>query len=246
MEDHIARIIEALRKNHTIMISCHCQVRYSGRAESFLDYGDRIILIKSDNTLLVHQPTGNNPVNYMKPGCHFTFTEKDGELHLQATHQALKEHMDVVIKTIYSYHAHHLEESTTIVLDGTEKDMSDHLYAHPELIEEGFTPVNQEEQTQYGFIDLLGRDKEGVLCAVECKRYTGDFKAVDQLRRYVERLKQAKGITDVRGILACPAITPNALKMLQDFGFSHVAVEPPKRYDLHKKSQMSLGDFHTP
>ena len=32
------------------------------------------------------------------------------------------------------------------------------------------------------------------LTIVECKRYTGDLKAVSQLRRYVEKIKSSKGI----------------------------------------------------
>ena len=67
MGDMDKQIEEAINKNHSVVIGCTCEIWYSGRAESFLPAGDRIIIIKEDNTLIVHQPTGNNPINYMKP-----------------------------------------------------------------------------------------------------------------------------------------------------------------------------------
>ena len=61
-------INNALSKNKTVIIGCHCSVKYSGRAESFLPKGDRLVVIKQDGSLLIHQPYGSSPVNYMKEG----------------------------------------------------------------------------------------------------------------------------------------------------------------------------------
>jgi len=48
----------------------------------------------------------------------------------------------------------------------------------------------------------LCKDTKGNLVVVECKRYGADYNAVSQLQRYVEKIKQSKGISKVRGILA--------------------------------------------
>lgn len=40
-----------------------CRVRYRVRAQSFLDWGDRLMVAKEDGTVFVHQPTGREPVN---------------------------------------------------------------------------------------------------------------------------------------------------------------------------------------
>ena len=117
------------------------------------------------------------------------------------------------------------------------------LYNNPEMIEEGFRPLSMEEHTKYGFIDVFGYDKENVLTVIECKRYSGDLKAVSQLRRYVEKIKSAKGIENVRGVLACPKMSDNALKMLTDFGFEFKSVKPPKYLEKFDKKQRSLGHF---
>jgi hypothetical protein len=104
-------------------------------------------------------------------------------------------------------------------------------------------PVSQEEQTAYGFIDVLGTDKDGTLTVVECKRYVADLSAVTQLRRYVEKLCASKGISKVRGILAAPKITQNAEQMLKDWGYSFVSVKPPKYLEEFDKKQQRLDAF---
>ncbi|MBI4141199.1 DUF91 domain-containing protein, partial [Candidatus Woesearchaeota archaeon] len=125
----------------------------------------------------------------------------------------------------------------------TEEDMSKMLYSNPELIELGFKPVSQEEQTKYGFIDVFGTDKDGVLTVVECKRYCADLSAVTQLRRYVEKIKESKGIDTVRGIIAAPKITDNAKNMLEDWGFKFISVNPPKYLEEFDKKQSKLDFF---
>ena len=52
-----------------------------------------------------------------------------------------------------------------------------------------------------------------------------------------------KGIKSVRGIIAAPKISPNSEKMLNDWGFTFVAIEPPKYREKFNKDQKSLGDF---
>ncbi|MBI4450716.1 DUF91 domain-containing protein, partial [Candidatus Woesearchaeota archaeon] len=81
-----ALLNDALKRNETIVLACTCSIRYSGRAESMLGEGDRIIIIKGDKALLVHQPHGNNPINYMKPDTSHGFIVEDGKLRLHSSH----------------------------------------------------------------------------------------------------------------------------------------------------------------
>ena len=242
-QDYVSLLNGAVQRNETIVFGCRCRVHYSGRAESVLEEGDRVIIIKSDNTVLVHQPQGNAPVNYMKQQTSHKFILKDNCIQLHCSHLANKEFMDVVISRIYFFNAHKLEDGHTITVAGTEKDMSDMLYEHPEMIEKGFRPVSREEQTKYGFIDVFGCDKNNVLTVVECKRYRADLSTVSQLRRYVEKIQESKGITKVRGIIAAPKITTNAQKMLEDWGFSFVSVNPPKYHERFDRKQSTLESF---
>lgn len=234
---------DALKRNETVIITCKCSVKYSGRAESYLSEGDRIVLIKADNTLLVHQPTGNNPINYMKAHTTHELVQESGKIVLKARNQMQKESMNIVISKIYFFNSYKLDDGQNILVTGTEADMSDMIYKNPEKIEKGFKPVSREEQTKYGFIDVLGVDKNDVLTVVECKRYSADLNSVTQLRRYVEKLMVSKGISKVRGILAAPKITANALQMLKDWGYSFVSVIPPKYMEELSKKQSKLDYF---
>ena len=236
-------INHALKKGESIVFGCHCNIKYSGRAESYLAEGDRIIFIKEDGTLLIHQPTGSNPVNYMKQGSAHTLVSKDKKLIFKSRNLAAKEYLDIEILEIHFCHSQKLADDKSLELAGTERDMSDMLFQNPSLVEKGFKPLSTEEHTKYGFIDLFGYDKKKVLTVIECKRYRGDLSAVTQLRRYVEKIKEAKGVDNVRGILICPKISPNALRMLQDCGFSFKAVNPPNYLERYDKGQKRLDGF---
>lgn len=243
MENYIEYINYALKKNETIVFSARCEISYSGRAESFLPMGDRVIMIKSDNTLIVHQPTGNNPINYMKPESSIILSKEDEGIFLRARNLPMKEYMDIKVDKIHFANSHSLSDGQKIQVMGSERDMADMIYENPELISPDFRPLSMEEQTKYGFIDVFGHDKNGNLVIVECKRQNGDLSAVTQLRRYVEKIKEMRGVDNVKGILACPKITPNALQMLQDWGFEHVAVKPPNYRERFDSSQRTLAGF---
>ncbi len=234
---------EALDRSQTIVIFANCSVKYSGRAESFLPDGDRIIVIKSDKTLLVHQPFGSTPVNYMKESTIHKLVQSKGQLILKSSNLLLKEYMDILLNKVHSFNFHDMEDTAKIQLVGSEKDMSEMIYNNPGLIEKGFKPVSMEEQTRYGFIDVFGYDKNNVLVIVECKRYSADFRAVEQLKRYVDKVKQSKGIDKARGIIAAPKIAPNALDMLTSFHFEFRAINPPKYLEKFDSGQKRIGEY---
>lgn len=242
MLDVANNIKEALKKKDTIVLGAQCSITYSGRAESFLPSGQRVILIKEDGTLIVHQPTGNNPVNYMKPGTSFSLSTNKNMV-LKANNLALKEHMTITIEDILFFVNQKILDNESIILQGNEKDFSDMLYASPELIEDGFVPLSREEHTQFGFVDIFGHDTNNTLVVIECKRFKAGPDAVTQLRRYVEKIKKNKGLSKVRGMLIAPEITKNALAMLTEYGYTYKAFDPPKFKLKHKKDQKRLGEY---
>lgn len=233
-----------LSDNQTIILSVNCVVEYSGRAESELDRGDRIIIIKGDNALLVHQPTGNNPVNHMRSGGQHRIKTEDldeGEkFRIISEHTKHKEHLIIKVFELHFFKSQKLFDNEQIMTKGTEYDMSEMLYNNPGMISNDFKPLSREEHTKYGFIDVFGYDKDNQLVIVECKRTKADLHAVTQLRRYVEKIKHNKGITKVSGIVASPEISDNAKKMLEDWGFSWKQISPPREKDERDKKQEKL------
>lgn len=244
MELDLAAFNDALHRGFVIVLGCACEIHYSGRAESFLGGGDRLIIIKADKTLLIHQPGGSNPINYMKEGTSISASLDGGKLVLRCHNIPLREYMDIFISKVHSFQQLQMEDGEKLQLAGSERDMSDMIYENPALIEPGFKPLSREEHTKYGFIDIFGYDKNNALVIVECKRYSADFKAVEQLSRYVMKIKQLKGVDNVRGIIAAPEISANALQMLKDFGFEFRSISPPKYLERFTKSQKQLADYY--
>lgn len=242
-QELVSQMTDALLRDETLIIGAACEISYSGRAEAILPAGERIIIIKADKTLLIHQPYGSAPVNYMKERSVHQIVDDAGQLSIKSQNDVFKEYLDILLTDIHFVQAAKLHDGQKLQLTGNEKDMAGMIAKNPSLVEEGLVLVSREEQTKYGFIDVLCHDKQGSFVVIECKRYKADFQAVSQLRRYVERMKKTRGIERVRGILAAPSITANAAKMLHDFGFSFSAVEPPKYKERLKKSQKRLGDF---
>ena len=243
MQQFIDKIKSAIENNETAVISANCSVDYSGKVESFLPAGDRLIIIKSDGNLLVHKPKGTNPVNYMKEGTVHQIVKEENGILLKSKNTFLKDYMNIHLHKIHFVNSHILEDNEDITVAGTEEHMAEMIMEKPELIEKGFKPLNQEEHTKYGFIDVFGHDKNNTLVVIECKRQNGDLKAVTQLRRYVEKIKELKGLKHVRGILACPKISANAKQMLEDWGFEYKMLEPPSYLERHKKGQKKLHEF---
>ncbi|MEM4260608.1 MAG: endonuclease NucS [Candidatus Woesearchaeota archaeon] len=243
MIDIYGKFSTALKKKDTIILTGECTVEYSGRAESYLPIGERIIIIKEDSSLLIHKPTGSAPVNYMKGQTTHRISIEDEHIVLKSNNESLKEYMRIVFHKIHFIETRKLYDGEGISLQGNERDYSDYIAEHPFLVEDGFTTVSREEKTKFGFIDIMGYDKNNILVVIECKRFKSGPSAVQQLRRYVEKIKKAKGLMRVRGILVSPDITKNALAMLNEWGFSYKKIEPPKFLEKHKKNQKKLGEY---
>lgn len=233
------KVEETLRTNAVLAAFINCRVYYSGRAEAELATGDRLLVIKADNTLLIHQPSQGNPINYLRAGSKIGFEDHS----LVASNMGTKDSIVVEIDKIHECITRVLDDGKKQLLAGTEAEMSDYIKEHPKLISADFTPLSREEHTKYGFIDVFGHDKNGTLIIVECKRYSASLDAVTQLRRYVEKIKALRGTNKVTGVIAAPKITANAEQMLKDWGFRYARVEPPKRLEKHKKNQKRIGDW---
>ncbi|MBI2137018.1 endonuclease NucS [Candidatus Woesearchaeota archaeon] len=241
MDVDVPAFNSAVSNGKTVILACCCSVSYSGRAESFLPEGDRILIIKSDGTLLVHQPHGSAAINYMKEGSAHRLLQNGEKLVLNSSNLPLKEFLTIEISRAYSVQILTLADSGKLQLSGSERDMSDMIFANPSLISPDFKPLSREEHTKYGFIDVFGYDGNNNLVVVECKRYAADFNAVDQLLRYMKKVRQLRGVEKVKGVIAAPKISANALKMLHDNGCEFREVNPPKYLERYDSSQKRLN-----
>ncbi len=239
------QIETALGKGEFITFFCHCSISYSGRAESYLDFGDRFVGIKQDRTVFIHQPNGGMPINYVKApaGIEIFVDESDeGEkLIFRATSGDDEVHMEVL--EVFDLFSKKLKDGAKQDLSGNEAEMSDMLRNNPGMVCKDFIPLSREEHTKYGFIDVFGHLGDGTLAIVECKRYTAGLAAVTQLHRYVVKMKKEKGTKKITGYLAAPAITANAQEMMLDYKYTFAQVDPPMRHVNKKRKQKKMDSF---
>ena len=83
--------------------------------------------------------------------------------------------------------------------DGVEAHLQELLAATRTPSRPASTLVRREYPTAIGPIDLVCRDADGHVVAVEVKR-RGEIDGVEQLARYIERLQLDSSLGDVRGV----------------------------------------------
>ena len=234
----------ALSDQRTIMLIGRCTVVYDGRTASAVGPGERLLVLKPDGTLLVHEATSHDPLNWQPPGCTHEAMLVDDQLSITSTRSSPAEEVDVTFERIQLVAAFDLALDSDLSLIGTEEDLRDRIFAAPELIEPGFEPLIRERETEAGPVDIYGTDGDGVPTIVELKRRRVGPAAVGQLTRYVEAVsRDLPAGREIRGILIAPSITDRAARLLAETGFDHVALSPP---DEHTGSEaMRLTEFTT-
>jgi len=194
----------SLRKRSLVQVAALCTVEYKGRAESVLEKGERLVVIKKDGALLVHGPKGYRPKNWQPSTDRFNVREGD-PLVLEAKRSSPKEVVRIGFHDVKYAVKAHLIDDEQLKLSGTEKDIQRALKEQPESLEPGLRRVEREYRTDAGDIDLFAQDGEGNFVVVEVKRNPG-FESAEQLDRYVREVQESYG-DDVRGMLAAPEIS---------------------------------------
>jgi len=225
-------INEGLSKKAVIVIMACCKVIYEGRARSKLGSGDRMIVIKSDGSFMVHQNINLEPVNWQPPKSNCKASMKKGLIYLEGSRRTPSERLQVEIHNTYMASYFIGEDSKDLELTGYEEDMRDMIFKTPDIIEEGFRPSNREYQTSNGFIDVLGKDIDGNLIVLELKSRRAGLNAVKQLKRYLDDFSDHKKF--VRGILVAPSVTDDALALLEEFKLEFKSLDPPKEFSSDK------------
>lgn len=183
------------------LVVARCEVRYTGRLTALLLEAVRLLVFKSDGSVLVHDDAGGyKPLNWMTPP---TVIEESDDAIVVRKHKG-DERLEIRLAEILSDVTHDMGESAALHKDGVERHLQEELAAQPGALEEGLTLVRREWPTDIGPVDLMCRDEDGAWVAVEVKR-VATIDAVEQLCRYLERIDGA-----CRGVLAAQTIKPQA------------------------------------
>jgi len=218
-----------------------CMINYRGRARSFLDWGERVIMIKQDGAVLVHQPVMREPVNWQPAGSKTDFSTKDDHLILRSHHKSPPEKMKATFRNLKLITITSLRDKAKLVISGMETDVVNEIISNPNIVEEGLRISKREKHVKSGMIDLFGYDVNHTPVVIEVKRSLANISAVQQLRMYVNDIKKDVDEANVRGILCAPRVPDMVKKLLSDYGLEWQEVE--RRVVLPDDFQKSLKEF---
>jgi RecB family endonuclease NucS len=212
------------------LIVARCQVSYAGRLSTVLPEAVRLLMFKADGTFMVWADGAGasvKPLNWMvAPTVIEEELDEDGRLRrLLVRKRGQEERLEIAVAEVLSEVEHELDTQIGLEKEGAERELQELLAGAPQWCGEGFRLVRREWPTDIGPVDLMCRDGEDEWIAVEIKR-VGTIDAVEQLTRYLERLRLDPALGSCRGVLAAQTIKPQARVLAGARGIACVEVDP--------------------
>jgi RecB family endonuclease NucS len=201
------------------LLVARCEVVYTGRLTATLAEAVRLIVLKTDGSVLVHDDSGGyKPLNWMTPPT--VVEEGDGRIVVRKRAGKSEDRLEIRVTELLSDVTHDMGESAALQKDGVERHLQEELAARPAALGQRLQLVRREWPTDIGPVDLMCRDEKGDWVAVEIKR-VGTIDAVEQLTRYLERIE----IEGCRGVLAAQSIKPQARTLAEARGIHCVEID---------------------
>ena len=183
------------------LIVARCEVRYSGRLSTVLPEALRLLMLKSDGSVMVHADTGGyKPQNWMTPP---TVIEEEPGL-LVVRKKGGEDRIEIRIAEVLSDVTHDMGEAAALEKEGVERELQELLADTP--------PKGRGSSGASGpRTSASGPDvpqRPGRIRTVEIRRI-GTIDAVEELTRYSSASVKNRAFTAVVG-LAAQAIKPQA------------------------------------
>jgi endonuclease len=212
------------------LIVARCEVSYIGRLSTALPEAVRLLMLKADGTFMVWADGGGpnvKPLNWMTPPTVVEWEQDEAGVprRLLVRKQRLDDRIEIEIGEVLSDVEHALDERSSLEKEGLERELQELLADAPEWCGDGFRLVRREWPTDIGPVDLMCRDGEDEWIAVEIKRIA-TIEAVEQLSRYLERIRLDPALGAARGVLVAQAIKPQARVLARARGIDCVEVDP--------------------
>jgi hypothetical protein len=202
------------------LMIARCTIDYQGRLSTHLAPAVRLLMTKADGTFMVWSDHGSQsvkPLNWMTPPT--VLEEDEGRIVVRKRAGATEERLEIELHEVLSDVTHEMampEGDASLAKDGVEAHLQELLADAPQWCGEGFRLVRREWPTDIGPVDLMCRDADDGWVAIE---------AVEQLSRYLERIRLDPEFADCRGVLAAQAIKPQAKVLAGARGIDWVEVD---------------------
>ena len=205
------------------LLVARCEVTYSGRLDAFLPEAVRLLLLKSDGSVLVHADSGGyKPLNWMTPPT--VIEEDEALLVVRKRAGRTEDRLEIRIAEVLSDLDVPMDEVAGLEKDGVERHLQEALAAAPGRLEDELRLDRREWMTEIGPVDLMCRDCDDGWVAVEIKR-VGTIEAVEQLTRYLGFIRADPAKERCRGILAAQSFKPQAVTLAESRGIACVEVD---------------------
>lgn len=211
------------------LIVARCEVSYIGRTTTVLPEAVRLLMCKGDGTFMVWADGGSSnvkPLNWMTPPTVLTEERgKDGTLTgLVVRKQRDDERLEIAVAEVLTDVDHELDVVASLEKEGLERELQELLADAPHWCGEGFRLVRREWPTDIGPVDLMCRDTLDEWVAVEIKR-VATMDSVEQLTRYLERIRVDPAMASCRGVLVAKWIKPQARVLAESRGIDCVEID---------------------
>jgi len=220
------------------LIVARCEVSYIGRTTTVLPEAVRMLMLKADGTFMVWADGGSpnvRPLNWMTPP---TVLEEERSAHAEGggddaegaierlivRKQRSDERLEIAVSEIIADIDHPVDDVAALEKEGLERELQELLADAPHWCGEGFRLVRREWPTDIGPVDLMCRDTEDEWVAVEIKRIA-TMESVQQLTRYLERIRLDPAMAACRGVLVAKWIKPQARVLAGARGIDCVEVD---------------------
>jgi endonuclease len=202
------------------LMIARCSVDYEGRLSAHLPSAVRLIMVKADGCVAIHADGGAyKPLNWMNAPNHL---EEKADTWVVTNPKG--ERLVIELEEVLSDTSVEMGEDPGLEKDGVERHLQALLAERPWAIQEGLQLIRREYPTDIGPVDLLCSDPEGNAVAVEIKR-RGEIDGVEQLSRYLERLREDPRLGDVRGIFVAQVVKPQAKVLAEARGIGIAEVD---------------------
>jgi len=188
----------------------------------------RLLMFKADGTFMVWSDHGGpsvKPLNWMTPPT--VVQESPERIVVRKRAGASEDQLEIALSEVLSDVTLEMgspEADVSLTKEGVEAHLQELLAERPDWCGEGFRLVRREWPTDIGPVDLMCRDSEAGWVAVEIKRIAG-IEAVEQLTRYLDRIRIDPAFAACRGVLAAQTIKPQARVLANSRGIECVEVD---------------------
>ncbi|MEM0026564.1 MAG: endonuclease NucS [Ignisphaera sp.] len=214
----IAKLNE-LKNKYVIIIVGEMIIEYIGRATSYAQMGSRLLITKPDGSLLVHDATKVEPLNWQPPKSYIQYECRDNRIFVKSSRKNPQEEVLIEINRAYLITTCQLTSAKPVII-GKESDIVRMILSNISIINSNARILGTDVATTYGKIDVLLKKEDGTLIVVEVKNEKAGVSAVLQLKRYVDFYKD-KGLK-VEGVLVAPSITTDAFTLLHKEGMQFI------------------------